>query len=133
MLRVVDLTNGLFDVVDCESGERYRVSSAALPGLLRDLGAEPRAMEQAQEPLTEEAITVLVGLWRALDRHLSQRAAAHWTAASLVPCGHRHQLGIDALRSQCEHDTGRYVPRAVMAAALAEVGIVVDGDCVFAR
>lgn len=42
MLRVVDLTNGLFDVVDCESGERYRVSSAALPGLLRDLGAEPR-------------------------------------------------------------------------------------------
>ena len=45
MLRVVDLDNGFFDVGDCDGGERYHISLAALPDLLVDLGVEPRAME----------------------------------------------------------------------------------------
>ena len=76
---------------------------------------------------------ILVGLWRGLDRDLSRRAAVRWIAAHLAPSDQRHRLGIAALRSECERETQRYVPRTVMAAALAAAGIRVDGDQVFAK
>jgi hypothetical protein len=89
-----------------------------------------------EEPLTaaerDALCMILIGLWQGLDRHLSQRAAERWIEAHLTPGKRPNRLSIHYWRSCVESDTRRYVPRGVMAAALAANGIRVDGDRVFA-
>jgi hypothetical protein len=135
MVLVTDLDNGFFHV-ECD-GERHHVSLADLPDLLMRLGVEPRQWDDARRPLTPREndilILILTGLWRGLDRDVSRRVAARWIAAHLVPSTRPNRLGIDYWRSVVEHETGRYVPRSVMAAALAERGVKVQGDRIHAR
>jgi hypothetical protein len=134
---VTDLNGGFFDVVDCGTGERYHAALDDLPDLLSRLGVEPRDWEEARRPLTPHEssmlVTILVGLWRGLDRDLSRREAERWIAKHLTPSTKPNRLGLDYWRSCVEHDTHRYVPATVMAAALEANGIKFDGDKVFVK
>ena len=134
---VTDLADGFFDLVDCDSGERYHVALLDLPALLTRLGIEPHEWEEARRPLTprerEMLVTILVGLWPGLDRDVSRRIATRWVAKHLAPSTRRNRLGVDYWRSCVEHETHRYVPASIMRPALEANGIRVDGDRVFAK
>jgi hypothetical protein len=136
MVRVIDLDNGLFDVVDCDSGVRHHVALVDLPDTLISLGVKPREWDEARRPLsrheTEMLVMILVGLWQGLDRDLSRRAAERWIAKHLTPSKRPHPLGIHWLRSLVEHESHRYVPATVMRAALEAKGIKV-GERVYAK
>jgi hypothetical protein len=137
VIRVVE-HDRTYDIHDLNTGESHcNVAPADLPATLRALGVDPRAFDEARQPLTPDEtdmlVMILVGFWHGLDRDISRRVAERWIAEHLAPSKRPNRLGLDYWRSCVEHDTHRYVPASIMRPALEANGIKVVGDRIYVK
>jgi len=123
-----------YDLHNTETNQwRKGVKPADLLDALLQLGADPDEIAELRRRQRDLLVAGLVECWRTFDRELARRVATRWITEHLVPSDAPHQLSLDGLRSESEHDMGRYVPASHFATAMAKAGIRVDGDQVFAK